>query len=165
MVEISLGLISSKPKLIYRGFLRGESAAFVWHFICHTGKQLFVKEIISGEAVYHNRCFGLRVDSYVMPGSTADVSAYRSVKFKFFVLNPTPLVFTAVHCRLSRAFFFAQEARNTDCTTVTAAPVLPAGYIVSASQVADRRMILAGYRLGRSADTGSQNSSGSQNSY
>jgi hypothetical protein len=25
-----------------------------------------------------------------MPGSTADVSAYRSVKFKFFVLNPTP---------------------------------------------------------------------------
>ena len=71
-------------------FLRGESAAFVWHFICHTGKQLFVKEIISGEAVYHNRCFGLRVDSYVMPGSTADVSAYRSVKFNFFVLNPTP---------------------------------------------------------------------------
>ena len=49
-----------------------------------------MKEIISGEAVYHNRCFGLRVGSYVMPGSTADVSAYRSVKFKFFVLNPTP---------------------------------------------------------------------------
>jgi hypothetical protein len=54
-----------------------------------------VKEIISGEAVYHNRCFGLRVDSYVMPGSTADVSAYRSVKFKFFVLNPTP---SSVYC-------------------------------------------------------------------
>jgi len=49
-----------------------------------------VKEVISGEAVYHNRSFGLCVDSYVMPGSTADVSAYRSVKFKFFVLNPTP---------------------------------------------------------------------------
>ena len=88
-------------------FLRGESAAFVWHFICRTGKQLFVKEVISGEAVYHNRSFGLCVDSYVMPGSTADVSAYRSVKFKFFVLNPTPVVFTAFHCRLSRAFFLA----------------------------------------------------------
>src|SRR5262249_41050065 len=50
---------------------------------------LFVKEIISGEAVYHNRCFGLRVDSYVMPGSTADVSAYRSVKFNFLSLIPS----------------------------------------------------------------------------
>ena len=34
-----------------------------------------------------------------------------------------------------------------DCTMVTAAPVLPAGYVVSASRIADRRMILAGYRL------------------
>jgi hypothetical protein len=32
---------------------------------------------------------------------------------------------------------------NKDCTTVTAAPVLPAGYVVSASRIADRRMILA----------------------
>ena len=36
---------------------------------------------------------------------------------------------------------------NRDCTMVTAAPVFPAGYVVSASRIADRRMILAGYRL------------------
>jgi hypothetical protein len=36
---------------------------------------------------------------------------------------------------------------NMDCTIVTAAPVLPVGYAVSASRIADRRMILAGYRL------------------
>ncbi len=34
-----------------------------------------------------------------------------------------------------------------DCTMVAAAPVLPAGYVVSASRIADRRLILAGYRL------------------
>jgi hypothetical protein len=34
-----------------------------------------------------------------------------------------------------------------DCTMVAAAPVLPPGYVVSASRIADRRMILAGYRL------------------
>jgi S1/P1 Nuclease len=33
------------------------------------------------------------------------------------------------------------------CAMVAAAPVLPAGYAVSASRIADRRMILAGYRL------------------
>ena len=36
---------------------------------------------------------------------------------------------------------------NKDCTLVTAAPVLPVGYVVSVSRIADRRMILAGYRL------------------
>jgi hypothetical protein len=36
---------------------------------------------------------------------------------------------------------------SMDCAMVTAAPVLPAGYVVSASRIADRRMILAGYRL------------------
>ena len=36
---------------------------------------------------------------------------------------------------------------NMDCTMVAAAPVLPVGYVVSASRIADRRMILAGYRL------------------
>jgi hypothetical protein len=42
-----------------------------------------------------------------------------------------------------------------DCAMVAAAPVLPAGYVVSTSGIADRRMILAGYRLvGGSADTG-----------
>jgi hypothetical protein len=36
---------------------------------------------------------------------------------------------------------------NKDCTMVAAAPVLPVGYLVSASRIADRRMILTGYRL------------------
>jgi hypothetical protein len=36
---------------------------------------------------------------------------------------------------------------NKDCTTVETAPVLLVGYVVSASRIADRRMILAGYRL------------------
>jgi S1/P1 Nuclease len=36
---------------------------------------------------------------------------------------------------------------SMDCTMVAAAPVLPMGYVVSASRIADRRMILAGYRL------------------
>jgi S1/P1 Nuclease len=36
---------------------------------------------------------------------------------------------------------------NKDCAMVAAAPVLPGGYVVSASRIADRRMILAGYRL------------------
>jgi hypothetical protein len=39
------------------------------------------------------------------------------------------------------------EGSNMDCTMVAAAPVLPGGYVVSASRIADRRMILAGYRL------------------
>jgi hypothetical protein len=34
-----------------------------------------------------------------------------------------------------------------DCAMVAAAPVLPAGYVVSASRIADRRVILSGYRL------------------
>jgi len=34
-----------------------------------------------------------------------------------------------------------------DCTMVAAAPVLPAGYVASASWIANRRMILVGYRL------------------
>jgi hypothetical protein len=36
---------------------------------------------------------------------------------------------------------------NMDCTMVAAAPVLPVGYVVNARRIADRRMILAGYRL------------------
>jgi S1/P1 Nuclease len=36
---------------------------------------------------------------------------------------------------------------NLDCTMVAAAPVLPTGYVTSASRIADRRVILAGYRL------------------
>jgi hypothetical protein len=34
-----------------------------------------------------------------------------------------------------------------DCGMVAAAPVLPAGYVASANRIADRRIILAGYRL------------------
>jgi hypothetical protein len=34
-----------------------------------------------------------------------------------------------------------------DCTMIAAAPMLPAGYVVNASRIADRNMILAGYRL------------------
>ena len=41
----------------------------------------------------------------------------------------------------------APKAGNRDCTTVTTAPVLPPGYVVNASRIADRRMMLAGYRL------------------
>jgi hypothetical protein len=36
---------------------------------------------------------------------------------------------------------------NMDCALVATAPVLPVGYVVSASWIADRRMTLAGYRL------------------
>jgi S1/P1 Nuclease len=36
---------------------------------------------------------------------------------------------------------------NKDCRDVQAAPMLPAGYAISASRIADRRIILAGYRL------------------
>jgi S1/P1 Nuclease len=36
---------------------------------------------------------------------------------------------------------------NKDCRAIQAAPVLPVGYVVSVSRIADRRMILAEYRL------------------
>jgi hypothetical protein len=36
---------------------------------------------------------------------------------------------------------------NLDCVMVAAAPVLPAGTLLIARRIADRRMILAGYRL------------------
>ena len=36
---------------------------------------------------------------------------------------------------------------NLDFSMVTAAPVLPTGYVVSASRIPDRRIVLAGYRL------------------
>jgi len=39
------------------------------------------------------------------------------------------------------------KAGSMDCTMVAAAPVLPVGYVVSASRIADRRIVLAGYRL------------------
>jgi hypothetical protein len=34
-----------------------------------------------------------------------------------------------------------------DYTMVATAPLLPVGYVVSASRIADRRIILAAYRL------------------
>jgi hypothetical protein len=39
------------------------------------------------------------------------------------------------------------KGENKDCSMVAAAPVLPAGYVVNASRIADRRMMLAAYRL------------------
>ena len=39
------------------------------------------------------------------------------------------------------------EGCSMDCTMVAAGPVLPVGYVVTASRIADRRMILVGYRL------------------
>ena len=39
------------------------------------------------------------------------------------------------------------RAGNMECAMVAAAPVLPAGYVFSASRIADRRIMLAGYRL------------------
>ena len=39
------------------------------------------------------------------------------------------------------------KAGATDCAMVAAAPVFPAGYVLSASRIADRRLVLASYRL------------------
>ena len=39
------------------------------------------------------------------------------------------------------------KSGSKDCRDVQAAPVLPAGYVVNASRIADRRIVLAGYRL------------------
>jgi len=39
------------------------------------------------------------------------------------------------------------RGENMDCAMVAAAPVLSVGYVVSARRIADRRIILAGYRL------------------
>jgi hypothetical protein len=36
---------------------------------------------------------------------------------------------------------------SMDYSMVAAAPVLPMGYVVTASRIADRRIMLAGYRL------------------
>ena len=48
----------------------------------------------------------------------------------------------------SRFYVFPYpESGQKDCTIVAEAPVLPVGYVVSASRIADRRMMLAGYRL------------------
>src|SRR5262249_12194527 len=41
----------------------------------------------------------------------------------------------------------APRSGNKDCPMVVTAPVLPPGYVVNASRIADRRIILAGYRL------------------
>jgi hypothetical protein len=39
------------------------------------------------------------------------------------------------------------KGEKLDCTMVAAAPVLPVGYVVSTRRIADRRIVLAGYRL------------------
>jgi hypothetical protein len=43
-------------------------------------------------------------------------------------------------------FSLSPEGWAEDCTMV-AAPVVPAGYVVNASRIANRRMMLVGYRL------------------
>src|SRR5262245_10493941 len=43
--------------------------------------------------------------------------------------------------------FGIPKSWNKECRDVQTAPVLLAGYVVSASQIADRRVILAEYRL------------------
>jgi len=42
---------------------------------------------------------------------------------------------------------WSPRAGNKDCTTVAAASRASVGYVVNASRIADRRLILAGYRL------------------
>ena len=44
-----------------------------------------------------------------------------------------------------------------DCRMVAAAPVLPVGYVINASRIADRRIILARYRLADLLTRGIQN--------
>jgi hypothetical protein len=39
------------------------------------------------------------------------------------------------------------KGEKLNCAMVAAAPVLPVGYVVSAGRIADRRIMLAGYRL------------------
>jgi len=46
------------------------------------------------------------------------------------------------------AFRGTPKGQQKDCRHVTDAAVLPNGYVVVARKIADRRMILAGYRLG-----------------
>jgi hypothetical protein len=60
-----------------------------------------------------------------MPGSTADVSAYRSVTIKFFARNPTPVVFTTVHWQLSRPFFLAPRSSDMATLVLLTLAVLP----------------------------------------
>jgi hypothetical protein len=44
---------------------------------------------------------------------------------------------------------------NNDCTTVATASVLPVAYVSTARRIADRRMMLAGYRLVNLLNAGS----------
>jgi hypothetical protein len=49
------------------------------------------------------------------------------------------------------------KAGSMDCAMMATAPVVPVGYVVSASRIADRRMMLAGYRLANLLARVSQN--------
>jgi len=83
----------------------------------------------------------------------------RDIRFHAKLTQITPAVVTGaakdrINCYrglkvVSRRFYVFPYARagNKDCTTIAAAPVLPVGYVVNARRIADRRMILAGYRL------------------
>jgi hypothetical protein len=47
----------------------------------------------------------------------------------------------------NRGIIGSPRGGNKEWTAVAAAPVLPVGYVVSARRIADRRVILAGYRV------------------
>jgi hypothetical protein len=53
---------------------------------------------------------------------------------------------TKIACR-NGGLSGSPRGKNNDCTMVAEPLVLPMGYVVSASRIDDRRMILAGYRL------------------
>src|SRR5262245_9378900 len=46
-----------------------------------------------------------------------------------------------------QVLFSCPIAGNKDCTTVAAAPVIPADYVFNASRIADSGIVLVGYRL------------------
>jgi hypothetical protein len=74
-------------------------------------------------------------------------SSYLKVITARFRLRALPSFIISRRClvRMGRLGFRGVEI--WDCALVAAAPVLPGGYVVSAGRIADRRMILAGYRL------------------
>jgi len=85
------------------------------------------------------------------------------ILFSFFANHTRLYIFISAKAVLNLCFFasgtaekiawFDQSGRwiqrggNMDCAMVAAAPVLPMRYAVSASRIADRRMILAGHRM------------------
>ena len=86
-----------------------------------------------------NELVQLKVDVLIVPTSTAIRVAKQATKtiMGFLPIPPCLLRFIA---GCPEVFLLLREM-------ISAAPVLPVGYVVSASRIADCRMILAGYRL------------------